>query len=183
MVSLTTRLDYSISYTTRPMRPTEVDGKDYYFVSLSFFQKMIQNNRFLEWAEVYGNYYGTAVETVERSLRAGNDLIFDVDVEGAKQIKKVYNDAILIFVIPPSLSELSARLERRGQDGRDTLRKRLQQAKKELNEASMYSYTVVNDIFDEAVGRLLAIVKAERCRRQRNSYLIAALLEEPLPSY
>ena len=173
---------YSISYTSRAPRAGEVDGEDYNFVSRALFEEMIEQGRFVEWAEVYGNLYGTAREAVEGPIGAGLDLLFDVDIQGGRKIKAAFSEAVLIFVAPPSLHELASRLKRRNKDSEDHLRLRLKESKEELQAVWHYDYVVVNDQFEEALERMKAIIAAERCRVLRSRNLIETLLHQPIPS-
>jgi guanylate kinase len=182
LISLIDRLEYSISYTTRLPRKNEVEGEDYFFVPKVWFEKMINTGSFIEWALVYDNYYGTSKDFVDKALESGHDVLLDVDTVGALKIKGLYPEAILIFVFPPSLAELKLRLQSRAQDDEQVIRKRLKEAKKELEAVSNYDYVVLNDTLDDALRRLQAIIMAERCRFSRNKHLIEALLKEALPS-
>lgn len=162
-------LVFSVSHTTRPPRPGEVDGRDYYFVSRQEFLAMQEGTPpgFLEWAEVHGNLYGTGRAEVERQLQAGQDVILDIDVQGALQVRNAAAP-VLIFIAPPTLAELEARLRRRGTESEDTIRLRLDNARKELALADRYDYLIVNDCLEEAIDSLRAIIVAERCRRRRS---------------
>jgi guanylate kinase len=182
LTSLIDRLDYSVSYTTRLPRNNEVEGEDYFFVSKDRFEEMVDQGSFAEWALVYGNYYGTSKDFMDKSLESGHDLLLDVDTVGALKIKRLYPEAILIFVLPPSLAELKRRLEGRAQDDEEVVRKRIREAKRELDAVSSYDYMVVNDTLEDALLRLHAIIVAERCRLSRNRHLIEELLRETLPS-
>jgi guanylate kinase len=143
---------------------------------------MIKEGRFVEWAEVYGNLYGTAREAVEEPLSSGLDLLFDVDIQGGRKIKAAFSEAILIFVAPPSLNELAQRLKRRNKDSEEHLRLRLKESKEELQAVWHYNYVVVNDQFEDALERMKAIIAAERCRVIRRRNLIETLLQQPIPS-
>ena len=182
LISLIDRLEYSISYTTRLPRKNEVEGEDYFFVPKVRFEEMISKGSFAEWALVYENYYGTSKNFMDKSLENGRDVLLDVDTVGALKIKGLYADAILIFVLPPSLAELKLRLRNRAQDDEQVIQKRLNEANKELEAVSSYDYVVLNDTLDDALRRLQAIIMAERCRLSRNRHLIEALLKELLPS-
>ena len=183
LVASTSKLLYSVSYTSRPPRDGEENGKSYFFISRHEFKDMIRANRFVEWAEVYGNYYGTAKETVRKTLATGNDVLFDVDVEGARQLKEAYPDSALIFIIPPSIAELVKRLRGRGQDSREVMMARAQRVKSELRDVDLYDFVVVNDRFDDALSRLRAIILAERSKRYRFKDKIQDLLREPMPAF
>ena len=161
-------LSYSVSYTTRKPRSGEVDGKDYFFVSPEGFQKMVGEGLFIEWAEIYGNRYGTSKAFIERLMQEQVDILFDIDSQGARKILALYPECISIFVLPPSLHELGKRLQKRGTDAPETISSRLRLAEKEMQDAGFYRYTVVNDSFEDAVRKLKEIITAER-RRRKNS--------------
>ncbi|GBE12806.1 guanylate kinase [bacterium BMS3Bbin14] len=161
-------LVFSVSHTTRKPRPGEQDGRDYYFVSRQEFESIRDRHPsgFLEWAEVHGNLYGTSRAAVEQRLGGGRDVILDIDVQGAAQIRQSA-DPVTVFIAPPSLAELEARLRGRGTENEQTLALRLENAKQELAAMDLYDYLVVNDRLDEAVESLRSIIIAERCRRRR----------------
>ncbi|MBI4464847.1 MAG: guanylate kinase [Acidobacteria bacterium] len=160
------RLHFSISYTTRMPRGQEQHGRDYYFVNREEFQAMIQRQELLEWAEVFGNYYGTARRFLEEAREAGTDLLLDVDVQGAAQVKEKIPEAVSIFILPPSRQELEGRLRRRSQDSEEVIRKRLQDAGREIYGYARYDYVVINDELERSAECLKAIVLTERSRRQ-----------------
>lgn len=161
---------FSISHTTRAMRPGEVDGQDYFFVkSPADFQALEKNGAFLESANVYGNFYGTSQNEVKRARQDGVDLLVEIDVQGANQIIRKVAEAVTVFILPPSLEVVEQRLRGRASDHEDAIRRRLAEAGKELREASKYKYWIVNDNLEESVGDLVAIVRAERARRERVS--------------
>jgi guanylate kinase len=153
---------YSISYTTRKPRADEQDGIDYHFISKQDFKKGINKGRWAEWAEVYGNYYGTSAEFIEKSLSSGCDILLDIDVQGTLQILKHYPDSVTIFILPPSMNALRKRLEMRGSDSQAVIEKRLFNAKKEMAQKKMYRHIIVNDILSEAIKELSAIFKKYR---------------------
>lgn len=163
-------LRYSISATTRPMRPGEQDGVNYYFVSRDRFEDMIRQGELLEYAEVYGNLYGTPRKPIEEILAAGQDVILDVDVLGARQIRERCSDAVLVFLLPPSIRELERRIRGRGTDDEATIQLRMNSALGEISALREYTYVVVNDELDEAVRCLAAIIDAERCRVSRITF-------------
>lgn len=163
-------LRYSISATTRPMRPGEQDGVNYYFVSRDRFEDMIRQGELLEYAEVYGNLYGTPRKRIEEILAAGQDVILDVDVLGARQIRERCSDAVLVFLLPPSIRELERRIRGRGTDDEATIQLRMNSALGEISALREYTYVVVNDELDEAVRCLAAIIDAERCRVSRITF-------------
>ena len=150
---------YSISYTTRKPRAKERNGIDYHFISKQDFKKGIHKGRWAEWAEVYGNYYGTSVEFIEKGLSSGCDILLDIDVQGTLQILKHYPDSVTIFILPPSMNALRERLEMRGSDSQAVIEKRLLNARKEMAQKKLYRHIIVNDILSEAIKELSAIVK------------------------
>ncbi len=153
-------LRYSISYTTRPRRPGEVDGRDYFFVDEHTFKDGIAAGRWLEWARVHGHYYGTAADFIDRTLAAGRDLLLDIDVQGADQLVQRYPGAVTIFILPPSIDELRQRLVKRGTDAPDVIARRLRNAREEMAARSRYRHIIVNDHLDRAVEELLALMDA-----------------------
>lgn len=169
---------FSISHTTRPRREREIDGKDYYFVSGEQFQQMIENNEFVEWALVHGNYYGTGYGEIETKLKRDHNtfLVLDIDVQGARNIKKKYAHALFIFVIPPTLEELERRLVRREKKVDENVRKRLEIARQELKEYHIYDYIIINKDLDKAFYILESIYTAYRNTTVRREYFIKELL-------
>ena len=157
----------SVSCTTRRRRPGEVNGRDYRFLTERQFDDLGRRGEFAEWAKVHDYFYGTPRKPLERCVRTGRDILLDIDVQGARQIKKAYPDAVSIFLLPPSLGELERRLARRGTDGREAIRRRLANARGEIGEIIHYDYFVVNRQVNEAVRALSAIVEAERARISR----------------
>lgn len=156
---------YSISYTTRAPRGNEVDGREYFFIDKDTFKKMIDNNDFLEWAEVHGNYYGTSKQQINNALNDGIDIFLDIDPQGAMQLKeKLDNIATFIFITAPSLAELKSRLENRGTDKAENIALRLENAKKEVEYFKKYDYLIINDASDEAFKQLETIYLAEKLR-------------------
>jgi guanylate kinase len=158
-------LGYSISHTTRPPRGREKNGVEYHFVSKGDFQKMIDNGDFVEWAEVYQDYYGTSVSSLKSQITLGLDVIMDIDVQGARNIRDTFKEAILIYVLPPSLEILEKRLRERGTDDEKVIRTRLKKAAKEIKNCVSYDYLLFNNELDQAVEELKSILIAERCRR------------------
>ena len=154
----------SISFTSRAPRPGEVDGKDYYFVTRDEFHRMVMNKEFLEWAEVHGNYYGTSRDIVTKMLQDGSDVVLTIDVQGAIQSRKLFHDAISIFVIPPSYEVLIERLTGRGSDEDADLKLRMHNAQKELEQYASYDYLIINDELEYAIREFESIVVAVRCR-------------------
>jgi guanylate kinase len=164
-------LHFSVSFTTRLPRPNEKEGEDYHFVSHSVFQRMVEKNEFLEWAEVLGNRYGTPRPDFKKFESEGIDLILDIDTQGAKKVKKEIGQPVLIYVVPPSLKALRERLINRGVDSLEMVKFRLSNAKKDMEEAAGYHYVIVNDNVEEAVEKLKSIIIAERCRRSKQLIL------------
>lgn len=160
-------LEFSISYTTRPRRADEQDGREYHFVDGARFDAMVAEDAFLEWAEVHRQRYGTARETTARALAAGRDLLLDIDVQGARQVRERAADAVLLFVLPPDFPTLQDRLRDRGSDDEDQISHRLSVARREVEEYSRYDYVVVNDDLERAAETLRSIVVAERSRPAR----------------
>jgi len=162
-------LDFSISYTTRAARGSEEDGREYHFTSRAEFERMIAGGEFLEWAEVFGNYYGTAVAALEHARGLGKDLLLDIDVQGALQVMRKLPGAVSIFILPPSPEVLEMRLRNRSEAEKMTsgavIERRLSQARNELREIWDYRYALVNDVLDHAVGEMKAIVQSERGAR------------------
>jgi len=159
---------FSVSHTTRPARQGEKHGKDYYFVSHEKFKELLSLNSMAEWAEIYGNCYGTARQTIEQAFAEGYDLLFDIDGQGGRQLAAAYPDVVTILVLPPSLDILKQRLVSRGTEDERSLRKRLEQARNEIRQMSWYSYVIINDVFEEAAAELASIILAERCRHRQN---------------
>ena len=164
LVERVPNLKLSRSYTSRPAREGEVDGVDYNFISRDRFTAMIDGNAFLEWADVFGNLYGTGADDTERSLAGGQDLVLVIDVQGARQVRSRRIDQTAIFVLPPSFEVLEGRLRGRSKDDERAIRQRLDVASREVARFSDYDYVIVNDELDHAVDRLRAIVTAERAR-------------------
>lgn len=160
-------LSFSVSYTTRPRRPGEEDGRDYHFVDDAAFDRMVAEGAFLEWARVFGRRYGTGREPTERALAAGTDLLLDIDVQGARQVVAASLDAVTVFVLPPSFEALAGRLRSRGSETEEDARNRLAQARREAEEYPRYDYLIVNDDLDRACRELRAVVEAERRRVRR----------------
>ncbi|RMF13169.1 MAG: guanylate kinase [Candidatus Dadabacteria bacterium] len=158
---------FSISHTTRPIRPGEVDGRDYHFVDRPTFERLRDEGAFLEWADVYGNLYGTSVAEIERAASENTDLLVEIDVQGALQIMDKDVDAVSVFVLPPSLDTIEQRLRARDTDREDEIERRLAEARSELAKAGSYDYWVVNDDLEQAIADVACIVRAERRRRTR----------------
>ena len=175
-------LELSISMTTRPIRPGEVDGRDYNFVSHEEFQRLVDQDAFLEWADVHGQRYGSPRGPIDRALAEGRDVLFDIDWQGAAQVaEKCPQDAVRVFILPPSLEELRRRLITRSQDAPDVIERRIKNAKGEIEHCDAFDYVFVNDDFDRSYAELAHIYHAERSRRFRNLWVAdykAALLRE-----
>lgn len=161
-------LSFSVSHTTRAPRAGEADGVDYHFVDRDRFLAMREQGAFLEWAEVHGNFYGTSRESVAAALADGIDIILDIDVQGCRQVRAAADDAVSLFVVPPSWQELERRLTGRGTDSEETIRLRLANARKEMADLDQYDYVVVNDELARAVETTRAIIHAERSRHRRD---------------
>jgi guanylate kinase len=158
-------LKFSISYTTRPPRTGEQNGREYYFVSRTEFEEMIRKDDFLEYADVFGNYYGTARRFLREAEQEGKDLLLDIDVQGAEQIKRKIPEAVRIFVMPPNRQELEKRLRTRSLDAEDVIQRRLVTASREIENYSKYDYILVNDRLEESIDALKSILLAERLKR------------------
>lgn len=155
-------LEFSVSHTTRTKRETEKEGKDYYFVSKDEFQELIDGNLFIEWAVVHGNFYGTSRREIERKA-VQQSLLLDIDVQGAQQVKERHKKAIFIFILPPRYNELKKRLESRGEDSHQTIKQRLEMAKKEIRSYPMFDYILINDKLEDAAEELKSIIVSHRC--------------------
>lgn len=153
---------FSVSCTTRPKRPNEVEGRDYFFVDEETFMRMVERDEFLEWAVVHGYYYGTPRKFVEEQLRKNINVILDIDVQGAMTVMKKFKDAVFIFVAPPSFDELKKRLLKRGTEQREDMIKRLEDAKKELEQIPKFQYLIVNVDLQESIDQLTSIIVAEQ---------------------
>lgn len=165
LLKLVPNLDFSISYTTRNLRGSEQNGKQYHFVSREEFEQMIRGNEFLEHAEFDGNYYGTARRFLHETGQKGHDLLLDIDVQGAAQIKQKLPEAVTIFVLPPDRKTLEWRLSKRSEDTKEVIARRLAAAKREIENYDKYDYILINDDLEESIDRLEAIVLSERLRR------------------
>lgn len=157
-------LRHSISYTTRKPRPGETDGRDYYFVTEERFRDMVQAGDFAEWAQVHSNLYGTSRRVLNEMRMDGTDVILDIDTQGAGQIKEKCQEAVFIFIMPPSLEILEERLRNRKSDNEDEIKKRMRRARDEIRDYTMYGYIIVNRDYERALAELRSIVLAERCR-------------------
>jgi len=161
-------IQLSVSVTTRPRRHSEIGGRHYHFISKEQFDEMQQRGELLECAEVHGNFYGTPRRPVEQALANGQDMMFDIDWQGTKQIcEKMRKDVVSVFVLPPSMEELKARLERRAEDSAEVIERRLRNAREEIAQWASYDYVLINDDLERTFGNLKSILGAERLRRER----------------
>jgi len=160
-------LDFSVSYTTRPRRPGEEDGRDYHFISEEEFKTRIERGEFIEWVINYDHYYGTSGKDLEEKLSRGRDVMLDVEFRGAQAIKEHYPDGVFVFILPPDLRELRSRLGKRGFESPEVIERRFNQALDEIKSIFWYDYVIFNDRLDEAVETLKAIYRAEKSRRSR----------------
>ncbi|VAV86511.1 Guanylate kinase, partial [hydrothermal vent metagenome] len=171
-------ISLSISMTTRKPRPGEVDGVDYNFVSIDEFEKLVEQDGFLEHARVFDNYYGTPAAPVERAMDAGRDVLFDIDWQGTQQLsQKVAKDLVRVFILPPSKPELERRLKQRAQDSAEVVAKRMSKASEEISHWDGYDYIIVNDDLGKAEQQLFAILQAERLNRERQTGLVSFVQE------
>lgn len=162
----------SISYTTRPRRPAEANGVDYYFVEKEEFEEMISSEKFVEYASVFGNFYGTPKKQVEQNLEQGTDLLFDIDWQGTRQLKSFSNkDIVSIFILPPSIAELGKRLRNRNQDSEEVLLSRMKKSTQEISHWDEYDYVIINQDVEESLQQIQGIITAERLKRNRNLQL------------
>lgn len=171
-------MHYSVSYTTRPPRPGDENGRDYHFISPEEFQGRIECGDFAEWAEIYGHRYGTSRSQIGKILGEGRDVILDIDGQGARQLKNGDLGGVFVFILPPSLAELRRRLALRGTEAGEARNERLRQARAEMAAARGYDYLVVNDDLEKAADRLRAVILAEHQRRPRMEDLLEGLLRE-----
>ena len=170
----------SVSTTTRPMRSNDIPGVTYNFVSKEEFEKKIEEGYFLEYTNYVGNYYGTPREFISEKLNKGIDVILEVEIEGASNIKKLVPEALFIFIMPPSLQEMVKRLKKRGTDSKEKILERFHTAYKEVNEVTKYNYVVVNDKIEDAIDKVEAIIKAEKCRVDRIEEVFLNTTEEEI---
>jgi guanylate kinase len=170
-------LTFSISYTTRPPRPSETNGVDYIFITRAEFEARLAHGEFLEFAEVFGNYYGTNRSTFEQAVHQGKDLVLDIDVQGARQLKVAIPEAISIFVLPPSREVLEQRLRARSQDTEEVIQRRLKGAAEEVRNYKQYDYVLINRELEESAARLTSIVRAERLRKAKMEEEVRPILE------
>ena len=167
------RLKMSVSVTTRPMRPGEVEGRDYYFVDRARFDRLVEDDDFLEWAEVFGNCYGTPRAEVREGLKRGEDFLFDIDWQGTQQLyQRAQGDVVRVFLLPPSIGELERRLRSRGTDSDAVIQSRMDRARAEIGHWDAYDYVVINDDVEACFGKVRMILEAERMRRLRQTGLV-----------
>lgn len=171
-------LTYSVSMTTRKQRPGERDGVDYYFVSKEEFLKRVEEGKFLEHAEFVGNYYGTPLDKVNERLEDGQEVVLEIEVEGALQVKKKVPDCVMIFIVPPGKEALYQRLRKRGTESEDVIEQRIEKANREFKLAKYYDYIVVNDEVSNAADRIMAIIRAEHAKTARSIHKYMELIGE-----
>lgn len=171
-------LSYSVSYTTRGPRPTEVNGREYFFVDRATFEEMVADGEFLEWACVHGNFYGTSRRQIAEKTASGIDIILEVDVQGAASVRKLLMDSVSVFILPPSYELLYQRLCARGTDSPENLELRMRNAPDELKQYSSFDYVIINDEVERAVGQLASIIYAERARCVRQDGLVQKVITE-----
>ncbi len=173
VLELEPNLFYSVSATTRKKRSYEIHGKDYLFIDRDTFREWIESGKLLEWAEVYGEFYGTPREPIEEALAIGKSVIADLDVHGMKKLKEFYGeDAVSVFLFPPDFETLVERLKARGTETKEQLEERINKAKEELSNAPLYDYWVLNDSIDEAAHRIINILKSAECKSKRLNFKI-----------
>jgi guanylate kinase len=171
-------LKMSVSATTRPMRPGEIDGRDYHFIGKAKFEQMVKGGELLEWATVFDNRYGTPRSAVDKALAAGQDVLFDIDWQGTQQLReKARADVVSVFILPPSAADLERRLHSRAQDSADVIRGRMNRASLEMSHWAEYDYIVINHDIDDAFAEVQSILKAERLKRERRSGLTTFVRE------
>ncbi len=164
LMELDTRVQPAVSHTTRPPRGQEKHGREYFFISPEEFDGMVLRNSFLEWAHVHGQRYGTSRQTIEERITHGADVILEIDFQGAINIKRIFSNAVLIFILPPSWEELRSRLQRRGEDDAETIELRLKNAALEMAQAAEFDFVIINELFERAVFDLKTIVHAQRLK-------------------
>src|SRR5512133_670799 len=164
LLELDSRVQPSVSHTTRPPRGQEKHGREYFFVSPQEFDAMVLGDGFVEWAFVHGQRYGTSKKAIEERIAQGADVILEIDFQGALQIKRIFTNAVLIFILPPSMEELRARLERRGEDSLDVIELRLRNATEEMVQVKEFDFVIINELFERALFDLKAIVHAQRLK-------------------
>lgn len=176
IISELKELTVAVSHTTRPQRPAEHDGHDYHFVSRESFESMVDEDQFLEYADVFGNYYGTSMGAVNNSLHLGHDVILEIDWQGAAQVRQKLTDVVSIFILPPSRATLIERLQGRGQDSDEVIEARTSEAVLEMQQYHRADYLIINDDFDEALSELKAVVISHRVQKSRQTLRHAGLI-------
>jgi guanylate kinase len=171
-------LSLSVSHTTRPARSEEVEGRDYYFVSRENFEEMRRNEEFLESAQVYGNYYGTSKKWINEAIASGRDVLLEIDSQGARQVRRVFPEAVSLFVLPPSLKMLELRLRSRAQDSLESIARRLAAAREEVSHVSEYDYVIINETLEQAAQDFKSVIQAERLRLAKQLIRHHDLLEQ-----
>lgn len=164
LMEVDAKLSHSVSHTTRAPRGQEMHGREYYFVSNTQFDQMVLQGAFLEWAHVHGNRYGTSKHAIEERIAQGSDIILEIDYQGAIQVKQIFQNAILVFILPPSWPELKSRLQRRGEDSADVIEMRLKNAAKEVAQVKEFDFVIINERFESALFDLKSIVHAQRLK-------------------
>ena len=157
-------LSLSVSYTSRSVRHGEVEGRDYYFVERKIFERMLKHGEFLESAEIYGNLYGTSQKWINEAIDSGQDVLLEIDSQGAQQVRRIFSNAVSIFVLPPSLEALESRLRNRNQDCNEVIARRMAAARQEISHVSEYDYVIINENLDKALRDLVCVVQTERLR-------------------
>lgn len=170
-------LVYSVSKTTRSPRKGEVDGKDYIFVSQESFKEDIKNNKFLEYAEFVGNYYGTPIDEIQKQIALANEVVLEIEIEGAMQVRKKMPEAVFIFIAPPSIDALYKRLRGRGTETEEVIQKRVEKSINQIKLAYLYDYIVINDTVDNAADRIMNIIRAEHAKTERTIHKYMRILE------
>ncbi|MBM5571496.1 MULTISPECIES: guanylate kinase [Deefgea] len=176
LLAADSQVQLSISFTTRPPRAGEVDGKDYHFVDRVEFERMIAAGELLEFAEVYGNYYGTSQVWINQVMENGRDILLEIDWQGAQQVRRIFPNAIGIFILPPCIDTLENRLRGRGKDSEEVIARRMAVAKEEVNHVDEFDYVIVNEHIDDAVRDIVAVVRAQRLTLVRQSNRHTALI-------
>ncbi|MBP6057339.1 MAG: guanylate kinase [Nitrosomonas sp.] len=171
-------LSLSISHTTRPPRSEEVNGRDYHFVNKDTFQKMLVNGEFLENAEVYGNYYGTSQKWINEAVAHGQDILLEIDCQGAKQVRQIFPQSVGIFILPPSADALATRLKTRAQDNSAVIQMRLAAAREEISHVGEFDYVIINNRLEDALNELICVIKAERLKRDRQLMRFHSLIAQ-----
>jgi guanylate kinase len=178
VLELVDKLSYSVSYTTRGPRPNEVNGREYFFVDRTTFDEMVADGKFLEWACVHGNFYGTSRRQIAEKTAAGIDIILEVDVQGAASVRQLLMDSVSVFILPPSFEVLRQRLCARGTDSPEELEVRMRNAPDELRQYSLFDYVIINDEIERAVGQLASIIYAERARCIRQGPFVEQVIKD-----